>query len=67
MAKTQVLNGPHGATKEQLGGVSVVDLPDMDAALAWATRNPAAGFGVVEVRPLLEPPGGLSERIRERA
>ena len=50
--QTQVLDGPLAATKEQLSGVYVVDVPDLDAALSWAARNPAAGYGVVEVRPL---------------
>src|SRR5919197_169970 len=41
--RTQVLDGPLAATKEQLSGVYVVDVPDFDAALSWAARNPAAG------------------------
>lgn len=53
----QVQDGPHAATKEQLSGVYIVEAPDLDAALAWAARNPAAGYGLVEVRPLWGPPG----------
>jgi hypothetical protein len=44
------------ATKEQLSGVYVVDVPDLDAALSWAARNPAVAYGAVEVRPLGGPP-----------
>ena len=29
-------------TKEQLGGSYIVDVPDLDAAISWATRCPAA-------------------------
>jgi hypothetical protein len=29
-------------------------VPDLEAALAWAARNPAAASGAVEVRPLVE-------------
>jgi hypothetical protein len=50
--KTQVLNGPYTETKEQFGGYYMVDVADLDAALAWAARCPAAQHGVVEVRPI---------------
>jgi hypothetical protein len=50
--KTNVLNGPYAETKEQLGGYYLVDVPDLDAALAWAARCPGASHGVMEVRPL---------------
>lgn len=50
--KTQVLNGPYAETKEELGGYFLIDVADKDAALAWAARCPAAGHGVVEVRPV---------------
>ncbi len=48
----QMLDGPHADTKEQLGGIYIIDVPDLDAALSWAARAPAARYGVVEVRPL---------------
>ncbi len=50
--KTKVLNGPYAETKEQLGGYYIIDAPDLDAALSWAARCPAASHGVVEVRPI---------------
>lgn len=50
--KTQVLDGPYADTKEQLGGYYVIDVPDLDSALAWAARCPAASQGAVEVRPI---------------
>jgi hypothetical protein len=49
---TRVLDGPYADTKEQLGGYHVIDVADLDAALAWAARSPTALHGVVEVRPL---------------
>lgn len=52
--KPQVLDGPYADTKEQLGGYFIIDVPDLDAALSWAARCPAANHGVVEVRPLWE-------------
>jgi hypothetical protein len=50
--KTQVLNGPYTETKEQFGGYYMIDVPDLDAAHAWAARCPGAQHGTVEVRPL---------------
>jgi hypothetical protein len=50
--KSQVLDGPYAESKEQLGGYYVIDVPDLDAALSWAARCPAASHGIVEVRPI---------------
>jgi hypothetical protein len=49
---THVIDGPYAEVKEQLGGFHVIDVPDLDAALAWAVRCPSASRGVVEVRPV---------------
>ena len=51
----QVVDGPYADTKEQLGGVCLIDVPDLDAALAWAERAPPASTGAVEVRPVFTP------------
>ena len=50
--KPQVLDGPYVDSKEQLGGYFLIEVPDLDAALSWASRCPAAHHGVVEVRPV---------------
>jgi hypothetical protein len=51
--RREVQDGPYAATKEQLGGFFVIDVPDLDTALEWAARNPAASSGAVEVRPVI--------------
>jgi hypothetical protein len=51
--KRQVQDGPYAETKEQLGGYVVIEVPDLDTALDWAARCPAAAAGTVEVRPNL--------------
>ena len=51
--KRQVQDGPYAEAKEQLGGYYVIDVPDLDRALEWAARCPAASSGAVEVRPNL--------------
>ena len=48
----QVQDGPFADTKEQLGGTIVVDVPDLDAALEWASQAPVLEWGgAVEIRP----------------
>ncbi|MFN8573094.1 MAG: YciI family protein [Gemmatimonadaceae bacterium] len=47
----QVQDGPFADTKEAFAGIFMVDVPDLDAALAWAERCPAAYWGTVEIRP----------------
>ncbi|MBP6774156.1 MAG: YciI family protein [Gemmatimonadaceae bacterium] len=49
--KLHVQDGPFADTKESFAGIFVLDVPDLDAALAWAERCPAAQWGTVEVRP----------------
>ena len=57
--KRHVQDGPFADSKEQLAGFFLVEVPDVDTALAWAARSPAAAAGSVEVRPVLPPmPGG---------
>jgi hypothetical protein len=49
----KVQDGPYADTKEQLGGFFIIDVADLDTALDWASRCPAASNCAVEVRPLL--------------
>ena len=51
--RRDVHDGPYADSKEELGGYYVIEVPDLDAALHWAARNPAAAYGAVEVRPIM--------------
>jgi hypothetical protein len=51
--KRHVHDGPYAETKEFLAGFGIIDVPNLDAALEWAARHPAAGFASIEVRPIL--------------
>ena len=51
--RRDVQDGPYADTKEQFGGFYVIDVPDLDTALDWAARSPAAATGAVEVRPVV--------------
>jgi len=46
-------DGPFPDVKEQLGGYFVIAVADLDAAIDWAGRAPAAESGSVEVRPVM--------------
>jgi hypothetical protein len=46
-----VSDGPFIESKEQIGGITVVEVDDLDAALGWASRLTAALGVPVEVRP----------------
>jgi hypothetical protein len=50
--ETLVDDGPFDATPEQLGGYYLIDVEDVDAAVAWAARIPTGAHGTIEVRRL---------------
>ena len=45
-------DGPYAETKEQLGGYYVIDVDNLEQAIAWAEKMPAMSDGGVEIRPL---------------
>ena len=47
-----VTDGPFAETKEQLGGYYVLECENIDEALAYAAKIPAAEQGSIEVRPV---------------
>ncbi len=48
-----VQDGPYADAKEQLGGFFIIEVPDLEAALAWAARSPSATSASAEVRPVM--------------
>lgn len=61
-----ITTGPFAETTEQLGGFFLIEVPDLDAAIAIAARLPPAQKGTVEVRPVFRLDGLPSERFSER-
>jgi len=47
-------DGPFAETKEQLGGLYVVDVKDLNEAMEWAARIPDAFTGSIEIRPVMD-------------
>ncbi len=52
--KCLVTDGPFAETREQLGGYMIIDVADLDEAIAVAARVPLARTSTVEVRPVRE-------------
>jgi hypothetical protein len=56
-----VVDGPFSEAKENVGGFSIIDVPDLDAAIAIVKEWPSLGFpGVaVEIRPIVDHSGDM--------
>jgi hypothetical protein len=54
--KPVVTDGPFAETREQLGGYMIIDVENLDEAIAVAARIPLARTSTVEVRPVREGP-----------
>ena len=55
--KSTVTDGPFAETREQLGGYFLVDVADLDEAIAIARQIPGGRSGTVEIRPLVDVQG----------
>ncbi len=51
-----VTDGPYTEGKEHIGGFTIVEAPDLDAALAWGRRLAQATTLPIEVRPFAGKP-----------
>jgi hypothetical protein len=49
-----VTDGPFAETKEQIGGLFMTTLPDLDEAIRIAGLVPTAEYGSLEIRPIVE-------------
>jgi hypothetical protein len=55
--QTLITDGPAAEIKELLGGFAIIECADLDEALRWAARIPAAKEASVEVRPIVSVTG----------
>ncbi|HUJ10027.1 MAG TPA: YciI family protein [Verrucomicrobiae bacterium] len=53
-SKPTITDGPFAETREQLGGYFMVEASDLNEAIKIASKIPAARWGTVEVRPVME-------------
>ena len=47
-----LVDGPYAEAKEVLGGYFLLEVADLDEAIAWAAQIPAAWRGKIELRPI---------------
>jgi hypothetical protein len=59
--KVMVTDGPYAETKEQIGGILVLEADDLDHAIELMSKHPGVRAGPFEIRPAAD----LSEMIRE--
>jgi hypothetical protein len=60
--KVATTDGPYAETKEQLGGILVLEARDMNHAIQLMSQHPALKYGTLfEIRPT----GDMSEMIQE--
>ena len=58
-----VTDGPFAETKEQLGGILILEARDLNHAVDLISKHPGAKFGPWEIRPAAD----LSEMVRASA
>jgi len=59
--KVVVTDGPYAETKEQLGGILVLEARDLNHAIQLMSAHPGVRFGPFEIRPAAD----LAEMVRD--
>jgi hypothetical protein len=59
--KASITDGPYAETKEQLGGILMLEARDLNHAIQLMSKHPGVKAGPFEIRPVAD----LSEMIRE--
>src|SRR5271157_3500291 len=65
--KVAVTDGPYAETKEQLGGIQVLEARDLNHAIQLISQHPAVKYGTpFEIRPVGDMNGIITESERRR-
>ena len=59
--KVSITDGPYAETKEQIGGILVLEARDLNHAIQLMSKHPGVKAGPFEIRPAAD----LTEMIRE--
>jgi hypothetical protein len=65
--KVVVTDGPYAETKEQLGGILILDARDMKHAIELMSKHPGVRMGPFEIRPAADLTGMIEESEQRRA
>jgi len=64
--KVVVTDGPYAETKEQLGGILVLEARDMKHAIELMSKHPGVRMGPFEIRPAADLTGMIEESEQRR-
>jgi hypothetical protein len=59
--KVSITDGPYAETKEQIGGILILEARDLNHAIQLMSKHPGVKAGPFEIRPAFD----MSEMIRE--
>ena len=65
--KVSITDGPYAETKEQLGGILVLEARDLNHAIQLMSKHPGVKAGPFEIRPAEDLSGMIRESERRRA
>jgi len=65
--KVMVTDGPYAETKEQLGGILILEANDLNHAIQLMTKHPGVRAGPFEIRPAADLTGMINDSERRRA
>lgn len=65
--KLSITDGPYAETKEQLGGILILEARDLNHAIQIMSKHPGVKAGPFEIRPAADLSGMVSESERRRA
>lgn len=64
--KAVAVDGPYAETKEQIGGILILEAKDMDEAIAIMSKHPGVKSGPFEIRPVGDLSGMIAESEQRR-
>src|SRR5215469_12097748 len=65
--KVSVTDGPYAETKEQLGGILILEARDLNHAVQLMSKHPGVKAGPFEIRPVADLSGMIRESERRRS
>jgi hypothetical protein len=65
--KVVVTDGPYAETKEQLGGILILEANDLNHAIQLMSKHPGVRGGPFEIRPAADLTGMVRESERRRS
>jgi hypothetical protein len=65
--KAMITDGPYAETKEQIGGILILEARDLEHAVELMSKHPGVKAGPFEIRPAADLSGMIRESERRRS